>query len=330
VAASGPRLPGLAEVCLERLSELRARRSSASVSGARSRLSLVTSSLDQGAFIERTLLSVLGQGLDGLEYVVMDGGSRDGTLAILRRHQAALRYVSRPDAGQADAVNAGLRTTSGDLVGWLNSDDVSYTGALDAVVRFFDAHPEVDLVYGEADHIDAHDQVLGRYPTEDWDFERLKETCFLCQPAVFLRRRVLERFGLLDVRLRYCMDYEYWLRVGAHLRPARLRQRLAGSRLHPAAKTLHARVAVHAEINSMLRRRLGFVPERWLHNYAWAVVDAAGHDRARLEDYAGRLTRATLWAFVRWRGRIPRRVLATAGGWLREARLRRAGAAARA
>jgi hypothetical protein len=80
---------------------------------------------------------------------------------------------------------------------------------------------------------------------------------------------------------------------------------------------------VHAEINSMLWQRLGHVPERWLHNYGWAVIDAAGHDRARLEDYAWQLTRATLWAFLRWRGRVPPYVLRTAVGWLRAAHARR-------
>ncbi len=319
-AGSALAAPRLAGICLEFLERHAHRpRARAAITGVAPLLSIVTPSLDQVPFLERSLRSVLGQGLPGVEHVVRDGGSRDGTLALLRRYEGELRWISESDHGQVDAINRGLRATRGEFVGWLNSDDIYYPGALREVAAFFQAHPEVDLVYGAADHIDAHDRVLEPYPVEDWNLERLEDVCYLCQPAVFVRRRVFERFGELDERLRYCMDYEYWLRIGPHVRVARLSRRLAGSRLHPGAKTLRARVAVHAEINDMLRRRLGRVPERWLHNYAWAVVDAAGHDRARFEDYAVRLGLATLWAFLRWERRLPRHVLRTASGFMRRA-----------
>ena len=127
------------------------------------RISVVTPSLNQGHFIERTIRSVLDQG--EVEYVVVDGGSRDNTLDVLRAYADRLRWVSEADRGQGHAVNKGVRMTSGDVIGWLNSDDLYYAGALDPVREFFDAHPDVDVVYGDADHIDVEDRVVEPYGT---------------------------------------------------------------------------------------------------------------------------------------------------------------------
>lgn len=284
-------------------------------------LSIVTPSFNQARFIERTLRSVLDQAdVPSLEYAVFDGGSTDGTVDILRRYEGRLRFVSRPDGGQADAVNQGIAATSGEVIGWLNSDDVYEPGALARVVHFFAEHREADVMYGDANHIGEDDRVLEPYYTEDWDYERLKDVCYLCQPAVFFRRRVVERFGPLDARLRYCMDYEYWLRVGATVPFVRMPGFLAGSRLYESNKTLGDRVKVHAEINRMLRSRLGRVPERWIWNYAYAVVDAAGADRSRIYRHAGRLLAALVWAFLRWRGRVPLKALRTVWWSIKESR----------
>jgi glycosyltransferase involved in cell wall biosynthesis len=293
-------------------------------------LSVVTPSFNQARFIERTIRSVLDQeGVPSLEYVVFDGGSTDGTVDVLRRYEGRLRFVSRPDRGQADAVNQGLAATTGEVIGWLNSDDVYAPGALASVLRYFADHPGTDVVYGDADHIDVDGRVLEPYYTEDWDYERLKDVCFVCQPAVFFRRRVVERFGPLDARLRYCMDYEYWLRVGAHVPFVRIPGVLAGSRLYESNKTLGDRVEVHREINRMMQDRLGAVPERWIWNYAYAVVDAAGADRSRIHRHGARLLAALTWSFVRWRGRVPLSALRTAWWSIKDSwRRARAGAGA--
>ena len=243
------------------------------------KVSVITPSYNQGAFIERTLASVASQSGCEIEHLVFDGASTDGTRAILERFRPPVRWVSRKDKGQADAVNQGIRASDGDIIGWLNSDDVYYAGALARVASFFDAHAEVDVVYGMADHIDRDDRSLGPYPTAPWSFERLKKECFVCQPAAFFRRRVIEKHGVLDESLHYCMDYEYWLRLGkAGARFAYLEEKLAGSRLHAETKTLGARVQVHEEINDMLKRTLGRVPLGWIVNYAYAVADAKGGD----------------------------------------------------
>ena len=239
------------------------------------KVSIVTPSYQQGQFIERTLQSVASQVVPGfeIEHVVFDGGSSDSTVEILKRFSPAVRWNSKKDKGQTDAVNQGICATDGEIIGWLNSDDVYYSGAIATVAAYFKANPEVDVVYGMADHIDLEDFAFESYPSEPWDFERLQETCFICQPALFFRRRVVEQYGLLDETLSYCMDYEYWLRLGrAGVRFAYLEKKLAGSRLYADNKTLGSRVKVHKEINDMFKRMFGKVPDRWLFNYAHVVI----------------------------------------------------------
>lgn len=282
-------------------------------------LCVVTPSFNQGRFIERTIRSVLDQGVEGLEYYVADGGSTDETIGILRRYDGRLRFCSERDGGQADAVNKGIRATSGEIIGWLNSDDIYYAGALKAVQTYFAGHPEAEVLYGEANHIDEEDRVIEPYYTEDWDYERLKEICFVCQPAVFFRRRLVERAGPLDAGLRFCMDYEYWLRLGALTSFVRLPVLLAGSRLYGGNKTLGQRTAVHREINDMLCRRLGAVPERWICNYAHAVVEGWGlkRDTPRQDRlFVAALVLVTTFASLRWNRRLSRPLLRTLATWL--------------
>jgi glycosyltransferase involved in cell wall biosynthesis len=279
------------------------------------KVSVVTPSYNQGRFIERTLQSVASQRGAEVEHVVFDGGSTDETVAVLQRFGPGVRWVSEQDAGQADAVNKGIRATNGSIIGWLNSDDVYYPDAIARVVAHFAAHPEVDVVYGMADHIDLDDHAFEEYPTEPWDFERLQQTCFICQPALFFRRRVVELHGLLNGALRYCMDYEYWLRLGrAGVRFDYLPEKLAGSRLYADNKTLGSRLAVHAEINDMLKNHFGKVPVRWLANYAHADVERRFDRVAAPRRFVLNLLLSTASAAWRWNRSIPvdtRRTLAT-------------------
>ena len=282
-------------------------------------ISVVTPSYNQGRFVEETVQSVLSQDVPALEYVVIDGGSTDETVKILKRYEGRMRWVSEKDNGQADAINKGIRRTKGDIVGYLNSDDIYYPGALSAVLAFFEKHPEVDVVYGNADHIDLNGTVIEPYYTEDWDYDRFKEVCFLCQPSVFFRRRLIKEAGLFDSSLRYCMDYEYWLRLGAVTPFARLNKKLAGSRMYEENKTLGSRVSVHREMNDMLKKRLGKVPDRWIYNYAHAVVDQMGRTRGTpLENlkYILLLVVVSTASFVRWRHGLPVNAVATMSKWV--------------
>jgi glycosyltransferase involved in cell wall biosynthesis len=233
------------------------------------KVSIITPSLNQGDFVERSIQSVLAQEWSPLEHIVVDGGSTDGTLDILKKYGGQLQWVSEPDKGQSDAVNKGIRMASGDVIGWLNSDDIYYPGAVKLAAEFLAAHPELDAAYGMADYIAADDNIIDTYPTEPWYFPRLKDVCFICQPALFLRRSVFERHGYLDTNLHYCMDYEYFLRLGragAHF--GYLESKLAGARMYVGNKTISGRVEAHVEIINMFRRRFRRVPDSWLFSYA--------------------------------------------------------------
>lgn len=197
-------------------------------------LSIITPSYNQAEFIETTIKSVLDQGYSPLEYQVMDGGSSDGTVAILERYRDRLGYVSQKDGGQAAALNEGFRRTKGEIIGWINSDDAYAPGAFDIVSDFFAAHPEVDWLYGRCPIIDReggiHRGWVTRYK-EFWmrrySYKRLLIENFVSQPAIFFRRRLLERVGLLDERYHCAMDYHLWVRMGALSRPAFVDRELA-------------------------------------------------------------------------------------------------------
>lgn len=283
----------------------------------KSSVSIITPSFNQGRFIERTIQSVLSGGVEDIEYVIFDGGSTDETVAILKKYESRLRWVSEKDRGQADAINKGFRATSGNIIGWLNSDDIYYPEAIWEACRFFESYPEVDILYGDAHHIDENDQFIESYPTEPWNIERLKDTCYLCQPAVFFRRRVVECFGLLDEGLNYCMDYEYWLRLaygGAKF--AHLPKVLAATRLYPETKTLGARVKVHKEINTMLLNKFGQVPDRWLFNYAHAVTEEMGMKRSTRWLFLPALITISFYASMKWNRRVSSSLALSMWQWL--------------
>jgi glycosyltransferase involved in cell wall biosynthesis len=269
------------------------------------KVSVVTPSFNQGQFIQRTLESVATQTGAEIEHVVFDGGSNDNTVDVLKRFGHGVKWVSEKDNGQTEAVNKGIRATDGEIIGWLNSDDVYYPGAIAHVIAFFEAHPDVDVVYGMADHIDLSDHAFEAYPTESWDMARMRDTCIICQPAAFFRRRVVAQHGLLDESRHFCMDYEYWLRLAkAGVRFAYVEEKLAGSRLYAENKTMGSRLKVHAEINDVQKSLFGTVPDRWLWNYAHAAIDDR-IDRNKLPRwFALRMLIAVTKAALHWNGRL--------------------------
>lgn len=207
-------------------------------------LSVITPSYQHVEFIERTIRSVLAQNYPRLEYLVMDGGSSDGTVDILRRYASELEYVSEKDGGQAAALNAGFARTGGEIVAWINSDDEYLPGAFDAVGRFFATHPDVEWLFGRCPIIDRSSRrqkaLITRYK-EFWQrrysYQRLLIENFIPQPAVFFRRRLLERVGPLDTAYHNAFDYHLWARMGAVARPAFIDQELACFRIIDESKT---------------------------------------------------------------------------------------------
>lgn len=178
------------------------------------RLAIVTPSYNTGRYIGAAIQSVMQQQGAAFDYIVMDGGSTDGTVDLLKSLGPKLRWVSQKDAGQSDAINRGFAQTDGEILGWLNADDVYAAGALRTVAEHFAAHPEVDVVYGNAAYIDA----AGRYiancaHVEPFSRRRLLHySDFIVQPAAFFRRRAFEAVGGLDISMNWTMDYDLWIK----------------------------------------------------------------------------------------------------------------------
>lgn len=208
------------------------------------KVSVITPSFNQGAFIQRTLDSVVSQRGDfELEYLVVDGGSTDETLSILRRYEGRLRFISEKDAGQSDAINNGFRMTSGSIVAWLNSDDTYEPGALDTVARTLRG-TGARWCFGECGIIDAQDREIHRaislykrWVAGRYSLRRLLGRNFIPQPATFFRRELLEEAGPIDPELHLAMDYDLWLRFGRLAEPAFVSRRLANFRRHGESKS---------------------------------------------------------------------------------------------
>jgi glycosyltransferase involved in cell wall biosynthesis len=192
----------------------------------------------------------------------MDGGSRDETPAVVARYLDRLTWISEPDAGQSHAINRGLRMASGEILSWLNTDDRLLPGAVRAVVDAFRADPDVMMVYGDGDLIDASGQKLWPFRfTEPFNLRRLVEVGdFILQPAAFVRREALEAVEYLDEDLHWCMDWDLWIRIGQRFRVRYLPLPLAQARIHPDAKTSRGGLAKIREMHRIIRRH----SRRWL------------------------------------------------------------------
>jgi glycosyltransferase involved in cell wall biosynthesis len=281
-------------------------------------VSIVTPSFNQGRFIRETIESVLAQGYPHVEYLVMDGGSTDETVKILQEFDDRLAWVSEPDRGQADAINKGWRRAQGSVLAYLNSDDTYLPDAVERAVACLEEHPEVGAVYGEGYHVNEAGAILERYPTEPFSMERLQETCFICQPTVFLRREIVERVGYLDESLHFCLDYDLWIRIGRVARFVYTPHFLANTRLHGDTKTLGQRARVHTEIMRMIQHHYGGVPPSWVYGYAHALLGP--RDRERPWVNAGFIVGLIGIAFVqflRYNRRVPFSEWARWGTWLR-------------
>lgn len=203
-------------------------------------VSIVTPSLDQATFLPRTIESVLSQGYPRLEYGVQDGGSTDGTASVLAAFRSRLAFTaSERDAGQADALNRAFTRTSGEIMAWINSDDLLLPGALDVVARTFAARPEVDVVYGHRVLVDAEDREIGRWVIPASAHRILPWADWIPQETLFFRRRVWEKAGArLDESFRYALDWDLLLRLrDAGARFLRIPRFLGAFRIHPAQKT---------------------------------------------------------------------------------------------
>jgi GT2 family glycosyltransferase len=221
-------------------------------------ISIVTPSFRQAAYIERTIESVLAQNYPRLEYVIQDGGSTDGTVEIIERHAARLlAWRSARDEGQAQAINLGFAGTTGEIMAWLNSDDLLLPGTLAYVARYFAEHPEVDAVYGNRILIDEHDREIGRWILPRHDDGVLPWADFVPQETLFWRRTLWDKVGGgVDESFRFAMDWDLLLRfrkAGASM--VRLPYCLGAFRIHEAQKTSAAINDIGAQEMGRLRLR---------------------------------------------------------------------------
>ena len=208
------------------------------------RISIVTPSLNQGDFIESTIQSVLSQKYPNLDYKIFDGGSTDSTLSILNKYNGELNWISEKDNGQSDAINKGMQLATGDILAYINADDILLPGSLFEVANIFKKKPEVQWVTGRCKNIDKEGKDIRRaiYLYKNTllylsSFRLLLMIDYISQPATFWRKELLDICGFFDTNLYYVMDYDFWLRIWKVSPPYVYHKDLAGFRIHRNSKT---------------------------------------------------------------------------------------------
>jgi FkbM family methyltransferase len=232
------------------------------------RIALVTPSLNHGTYLKQAIDSILGQEYPNLAYFVQDGGSQDGSIEILNSYNSQLAWCSEPDTGQANAINRAFEKMDGDIMAYINSDDMLLPGTLSYVARFFERNPKVDVVYGHRTCIDRDGSEIGRWVLPQHDLEALKWADYIPQETMFWRRRVWDAVGPFDESFHYALDWDFILRAQAEgYRFRRLPRFLACFRVHDEQKTLALKQVGKQECDALRKRSFGTVPTQVeIHN----------------------------------------------------------------
>lgn len=203
-------------------------------------VSIVTPSFNQGRYLERTILSVLNQDYSNIEYIVIDGNSADNSLEIIHKYSKRIAYwQSEKDQGQTDAINIGFSKATGQILAWLNSDDTLEPQAVSQAVSYLLQHPEVGMVYGDCNLLDANDNVIGKFNAKQTDYKKLKKGyVHIPQQASFWRSELWNQVAPLDSSIYFAMDYDLWLRLAKISKIAYIPKLWANFRLHGDAKTI--------------------------------------------------------------------------------------------
>lgn len=232
-------------------------------------ITVVTPSFNQGRYLRQCIDSVLQQRYPNLQYIVLDGGSTDETVDVLRSYGDAIRWRSQRDRGQAAAINEGFRLAEGEILAWLNSDDYYLPHTFERAVERFSQHAEAAIVYGRAVMVDQDGRTIRPYPTFAFSRRDLVRKCYVCQPAVFIRKTVVDEVGLLNEQLDICCDYEWWLRIGRDHKLVFCNHELAATRQYRTTKTASRRLRALVEAGYLMRHHFGRASWRW--SAKWVV-----------------------------------------------------------
>jgi glycosyltransferase involved in cell wall biosynthesis len=203
------------------------------------KISVITPSFNQGDYIEETIRSVIMQNYPNLEYIIIDGGSNDNTVDIIKKYENSISYwVSEQDEGQSSAINKGFKRSSGDIIAWLNSDDIYLADTFIQMIRCINKFPDAGMIYGDYFQKNESTGTLIRINGGDFNFNRLIWDNYIPQPTVFMKSELLKTIGYLDESYHYTMDYDYWIRVSQEYPVAYCPQLLAQFRFHPESKSV--------------------------------------------------------------------------------------------
>jgi len=220
------------------------------------KISIVTPSYNQAQYLEETIRSVLLQGYPNLEYIIIDGGSTDGSVAIIKQYEPWLTYwVSEPDKGQSHAINKGWQRAQGDIIGWLNSDDLLKPGALNQIATVF-SDDKVDFAYGNTELIDENSNVIGPDRGSPVEYIHMLRTLVIPipQPGSFIRRKTLAQVGFLDEEWRVVLDRDFFIRCGLVCEMHYIPFTIAQFRIHPGSKSIAARLCWKSELPRMYHK----------------------------------------------------------------------------
>lgn len=248
---------------------------SAAPAAASPRISVIVPSFNSGAFLRVAVTSALDQDPPPHEVLVQDGGSTDDTLDILRSFGERVAWVSAPDCGQSDALNRALARATGDVVLWLNADDLLLPGAIASASIAFTSDPSLEFAYGDFDMIDSAGTLMRRYKSSEYSWMRVySHGCYIFSGSLFVRRQVLADIGGFDASLRACMDFDLLLRLGAARRSTHLRRTIGQFRMHGASKSSNIGLVFIREGFRVHRRHAGRSPRLWLVAL-WATARSA-------------------------------------------------------
>jgi len=202
------------------------------------KMSIVTVSFNQGQFIEDNIKSVINQNYPNIEHIIIDAGSTDGTLGILKKYDKHIDWISEPDKGQSNGLNKGFKKSSGEIIGWINSDDRLAPGALHKIARFFNDNPDEIAVVGDQAIINEEGKVQRIIKSRAYDFDYLlNQAKGITQNSTFFKREVFEKTGYLDESLHFAMDHDLFIRIAGLKAIPYINETLAEFRLHADAKT---------------------------------------------------------------------------------------------